>query len=337
VPRARVLAAASLALGIGAIGSQARAQQATQSTQAETQAPTTQPASSANQEPAPSANVLAAREHFDRGEGLFRRQNYAAAVAEFNEAYRLLEGNPHQYTVLYNRGQCNERLFRYDAALNDYTEYLREGGADAPDRAAVEATIRALEGLLAVVHVTTNVPSAEVWVDQRVVGTAPGDLRIPGGRHTIELRAQGYAPAQCEIEVPARSRQDVALNLERLNANRGISPVFFWGASAVAVAAALVGGGFGIAAIATSNDVHARLMDPVLKFGVTEDDRGNIQRLALTADILYASAALFAVGAGVLFFVTDRGGNRHEHAPTHARLAPSLRAGGAELQLVGTF
>lgn len=285
-----------------------------------------------------SEGATEARTHVQQGEALFERENFDAALAEFERAYQLLEGHPQRYFVLFNIGQCHERLFRYDRALAYYQRYLDEGGPQAEDRATVEATMRALEGLLATLEIRVNVPRAQVWIDDREVGTAPGTIRVPGGRHTVELRAPGYLPSRQEIQVASRATERVSVTLERAGGVGGVSPGFFLGSAGIAVVAAGLGIGFGVAALGARSDALDRLDDPVLRYQVGQGDRDDIDRLALTADIFFGVAALFGVGATVLLFLTDWGG--HEDAPAEpagatarVRVLAGPASGGLELSV----
>ena len=69
---------------------------------------------------------------------------YNAALAEFERAYQLLEGNPRRYLELKNIGDCHLGLGQTDAALDAYRRYLREGGASAENREDIEQRIRQL-------------------------------------------------------------------------------------------------------------------------------------------------------------------------------------------------
>lgn len=254
--------------------------------------------------------VTEARRHFEQGRALFDAHNYDAALPEFERSYALLGTRPLRYLLLLNLAQCHERLFRYDEALRFYQRYLDEGGPDAHDRVGVTATMQALDGLLATIRVATNADGAEVWVDDRRIGTAPGTLRIPGGRHVVELRAGGYLPLREEIQLAAHAAQELTFTLEIVRRRRGISPAYFGVAVGLAAASGVVGGVFGVRALQARSDVDARLSDPLARFTVTGQDQQDIRRLSTTADIFYAGAALFGVTATVLVFLTDwrRGG-----------------------------
>lgn len=287
-------------------------------------------------------NVVEAREHLNRGTQLLEQENYDAALAEFERAYEIVGEHPARHLILYNIALAHERMFRYDLALEYYNRFLAEAPPDAPQRAEVQGTIRTLENFLATVQIQSNV-AAEVWVANRQVGTAPGTIRIPAGRHTIELRAQGYTDGRREIQIAARETQTLSFTLSELASQyRGISPVFFWGATGLAIAAALAGGGVGIGAVLRRGDVDAQLGDDALRRDgdALEAARRDIETLALTADILFGTAGVFAITAVVLAFLTDWGGAPASSATESAaalELSPFAGPSGVGLGLGGTF
>jgi hypothetical protein len=252
-------------------------------------------------------NVVQAREHLARGNLLLEQQNFDAALTEFQTAYDIVGEHPVRHVILFNIGKAHERMFRYDLALEYYERYLVEGGPEATDRATVQATIATLQGLLATLDIQTNVASAEVWVDNRHVGTAPGDVRVDGGQHNIELRARGYAPGRRALQIAARTHETISLELDRVSA--GISPAFFISGAALTAIAAGIGVGFGAVALGEQATINAHLSDDEQRFQVTQAQIDGMQQMALIADIFYGAALVFGVASAVLIFVTDWGGS----------------------------
>jgi tetratricopeptide (TPR) repeat protein len=276
-----------------------------------------------------SPELQRARRHIASGQAFLEAENYDAALVEFMRAYELLEGHPMRFLVAYNIGQCHERMFRYDEALRYYRIYLDEGGDRAEDRATVEATIRALDGLLGVVVLRMNVPRAEVWVDQRRMREVTRDdneVRVPGGIHTIELRAPGHVPGRQQVEIAARQRLDVRFELERVSDYRGLSPWLFWSSVGVAAACAVAGGVFGTIALVDRGDLQSRVSaGGEDAFLVTREDNARLRRLAFTADAFFGGAALFGATALVLAFLTNWGSGESEQARPSARTTASVR------------
>ncbi len=261
-----------------------------------------------------------AKQHVEQGERLFQAGDYNAALAEFEKAYDLLEGHPNRVLVLYNVGMCHEKLFRYDLALKYYHRYLDETGKDAEDRAAVEATLRALESLLGSLQISTNI-KAEVWIDDRMMGTAPGKVFVPGGRHMMELRASGYESVKVEVQLTSRESQRLSYILDEIVEYEGISPFYFWTGTALTAAALGTGAVFGVQALSEDGKGRDRI-DDMGRFGNITEQEDEVKSLALKADILFGAAALLAVGTTVIFFITDWGASEETQSETDAQEKP---------------
>lgn len=266
--------------------------------------------------------MLEAREHQALGRRLLEAGNYNAALAEFERVYGLLEGHPRRFTALANIGRCHQSLGRYDLAVESYRRYLAEAPADVPERAQVETTLNTLDELLGTLDVTLNGPArAEVWLGDRRAGTAPGAVRVPGGRHSIEVRAPGYLPARVEVSVSARARVPVAFTMER--PRRGLARGYFFAGAGLTAGVAVAGAVFGGLALSERGALQARidrgeqvLLRENAPEGATRDDAA-ITRNATIADVLFVSAGALAVGTVVLAAVTDwRGASSEARAPT---------------------
>jgi tetratricopeptide (TPR) repeat protein len=272
--------------------------------------------------PSPSA----VDQRLAQGEVLFEAGNYDAALADFARAYDELEGDPERFLLLFNMGQCAERLFRYDEAITDYRRYLAEGGDAADGAADVRASIRALEGLLGTIVITTNVPSATVWVDGREAGAAPGELRIPGGPHTIELRAPGHASGAQPTTVAARERIEIRIVLAEVSSFEGMDPTVFGvtaGVAGATLVAALVTGSVALS-------MHDRELGRPADMRSLADQR-TIADVALAADALWIAGGVLGIASIALAFLTDWDG--HPDRPSDAR----LRLGPGALAVEGAF
>jgi len=278
--------------------------------------------------------LVEARQVISRGSQLFDAENYEAALAQFQRAYELLDGHPKRYITLGDIAEAYQRLFRYDLAVIYYQRFLDEAPADDPERGAVEATAEALAGFLGTVTVTLNVPTAEVWMDGHRIGDAPGDLQMPAGNHTLELRAPAHLPAQVEVRVIARGSETVEVELEAIPEPGGLSPAFFWTANGLAAASLLTGGIVGVVALVQHGDLRSKLGDPVMQFEVTQDDIDRVERLGLTADILLLTGVGLTAAAVVLYFLTDWG---TDEAGSAIFLVPAVSPDGAGLTLRGAL
>lgn len=278
-------------------------------------------ATSSGEAVAPSTDDEA-RQRFRAGLVLARDGDCTAALAEFEASYRLLA----RPNTLFNMAQCEETLHRYDRAIDEYEEYLTIAPAEAEDRDTVMATLESLRGRLGTIHITTNTP-VEVWLGDRIVGAAPGDVLVPGGRHAIELRATGYLPERREVEVAARQtveltvelgtaethiettiveetiveethlHEHVTVNVERPPLPAGV----FWAGVGLTAAAGIVGLAGGINALITHDQQAA--LDARLPRSTQA-----IADSALIADIGFVAGGVFLVGTVAIAFLTDFGG-----------------------------
>lgn len=272
--------------------------------------------------------LVEARERQARGRALLDAGDANGALVEFERVYALLEGHPRRYMALSNIGRCHQSLGQYDRALDYYRRYLEEGGPDAEDREAVQAASEALLGLLGTLELTTNVETAEVWIDNRRAGSAPGTLRVPVGRHAVELRAEGHSPARREIELAARQELTLRIELEALGGPSGIDPAFFWSGLALTLLTAGASGGVGAAFLVAHGDNEGRVADGTLAAGDVAEERD----LALVADVLLATAGALAIGTAVLGFVT-----RWDTERDSPRVAVDLAPDRVAIVVAGSF
>jgi tetratricopeptide (TPR) repeat protein len=275
-----------------------------------------------------------ARQRFAEAEQIFARGDHAGALAEFQRIYDTLEGHPRRFFVLYNIARCQEELFRYSEALDNFRRYLAEGGAGTDLASSAQQKIATLEGRLAILRITTNASNAEVWVDGHMVGTAPGDVRVAGGSHAVELRADGYAPARRDVQIAARTTQDLSIELESVIS--GVSPAFFIAGASLTAIAAGIAIGFGAVALSEQNALSANLAssDERMRFMVTQARIDSMEQMALLADVFFATAAVFGIASLILIFVTDwgMGGEESDYA-----LVPVVSPTAGGLALEGGF
>lgn len=305
--------------------------------------PSTQPA-------AQPANTLTeeqraeARAALRRGNELFSRNNYEAALTEFLRVYDVAQSRPNAFIYLLNIARCYERMFRYDQSIQYYQRYLERAPADDPDRAAAQATMTALEGLLATLEIQSNVPDAQVWVDDRQVAERAGSVRIPGGVHVVELRARGYAPSRQQVQLPARTTQQISFRLERLNVRRGLHPAFFATVTGVGVVAGITTVVLGTQVLSARAEVDRLAMNPNTANQIGQDQKDRIRTLAVVTDVMLGVTIASAIGATLLGVATEwrrppEADSSARGAPTATRvtIAPMASHNGAGLTVGGTL
>jgi hypothetical protein len=163
------------------------------------------------EEPSDKAKEEAAM-RFERGIKLYEAQDYAAALAEFEAAYRLVP----RYQVLFNVGVTQKRLFRYNDAVRALRRYLDEGKDKVPAdrREQVEKELAEIRALVAEVTVKVDGLPALVDVDGRTMGESPmsGPLLLAAGHHTVRATREGYDEAKKEIDVISGEKVEVSLS-----------------------------------------------------------------------------------------------------------------------------
>jgi hypothetical protein len=293
------------------------------------------PEGSAQLPPAAEPQTLErALKHFRQGVAFADAGDCSAAIAEFEAAYELVE----RASALYNIAQCQERLFRYDLAIRDYERYLEKAPADATDRPAVEGALRTLRNLLGIVEVKSNV-QAEVWIDDRLAGEAPGEVFAPAGGHTLELRAEGYIPARSEVRVIGQQRVQVELTLVKarttvhVTETAGLDPIVFWSGVGATVVVAGIGGVFALRVKSLRDDA---LQLPPVHPDRTER-RKEVEDAELLADIFFGSALVLGVGTTVVAFLTDWQQKGSGPKKPAVDIEAALMPGGGALAVGGRF
>lgn len=265
--------------------------------------------------------------HFQRGVALFNEADYRAALVEFRRAYEIAP----KTAVLYNIGQTQLQLQSYAAALTTLERYLAEAPASAPHRAEVEQTLQTLRTRVGKLAVTTNVPGAEVTIDDEAVGKTPlaEPVLVSVGRRKVIVSHAGHGTEIRTVDVAAGDTVKLAIALADPKAaatggqERGPDWVRRgWITTGVLGAGALTAGVF---AYLSSRD----LKDARHQFPASADDidraASRVSRLSLAADVLGVAAV---ITGGITLKLSLSQSPRHE---VHVAVAPS------GIQLAGSF
>ncbi|NTX17053.1 tetratricopeptide repeat protein [Myxococcus sp. CA056] len=151
-----------------------------------------------------AANAAArteARRAFERGTRLYDQARYAEAATAFEQAYRQVPNG----VVLYNLGQCYEKLGELDKALTSYREYLRLV-PKAKDRQGVQNRITNLETRLEAarrprVTVDSEPSGAQVLLNGQARGQTPWSEPVEVGAHELELTLPDHLSLKRSLEV----------------------------------------------------------------------------------------------------------------------------------------
>lgn len=281
-----------------------------------TEAAPADPATSGAQPPAPGdqpseAAIQEAGQRYDRGLKMYAEGDYALAVIEFERAYELVP----DYRVLYNIGQVRIQLGNYARARRALEQYLKEGGDRvSPDRRkAVESDLEMLEARTGTLTIEVNVPGAEVFVDDLIVGQSPlsEPLLLDAGEHRLNARKPGYHPRATQVTLAGRDALTIRLNLEKVPAesqriiverkeddsNREAWMWGTWTATGVFAITAGITGGLGIKAASDLDDKRSER-------GASRSELDSASRrartLLLAADVFGGLA--IATGGLALYF-----------------------------------
>lgn len=196
--------------------------------------------------PAPEQNAS------DRADDLVKRANALAKQDRWAEAlplYREAWGLKPAYDIAGNLGVTEAALGKD----RDASEHLSIALASFPTsgkrehRKLLELTLEKARAEVAALTITVSVPKAEVFVDDRSVGTAP--LTVPAfvepGAHAIDAKLAGYKAAHADVSAAKGASQELALTLvpDGGDGSGARKPVIITG-STLAVVTLVVGGAF---------------------------------------------------------------------------------------------
>jgi hypothetical protein len=253
---------------------------------------------------------------FARAKALMTAGNYLDACPLLKESYRL---DPAQGTLL-NLAACNERTGKLAAAWAQFRaveETARRATPPREDRAkAAKERADALEPKLARVRIAVPSASRAPGLVVRVDGEEKGEpvwalgVVVDPGAHTIDVRAPGKRPVSVRFEAGAGTTQSVELppladlppdipSAQRQDpdpyaANRTQRTAGFV-VGGIGLATAVVGGGFGVAAIMSNSDAKAC----AVPCSVGSDDAARSNEASDRA-LLFANVANIAVPLGLV-------------------------------------
>ncbi len=153
---------------------------------------------------------------------------------------------------------------------------------------------------------------AEVWIGDRHVGNAPGNVLVSAGQHSLQLRAEGYLSVQREIEVVSGQRLELEFTLERTGQRTTerelvieqtrLPPAFFWVGVTASFVSAAVATGLGSWALSMRRRVQE--MDPRRRI---QEDLDRINRVAVLTDVFWGIGGALAFATVIVGVMTDWG------------------------------
>lgn len=264
--------------------------------------------------------------HFRRGVELYQEGAFRAALVEFQRAHDIAP----DYRLLYNIGQAQLQVQDYLGATRSYESYLTEGGSQVSHerRTEVETALGALRERVARLAIRVNLTGAEVLVDDQVVGFSPlaSTVAVNVGRHRVYARTADGVEAERIVDLAGGDLAEVSLELipkvvqpqvavapaaakpprEPLSRKRRAA-LAMWGVAAATGIGAIV---TGVMASGKTDDLDKELdikpPEGEADQGKVRDLRDSADTLALTTDILAATALASGVTGLVLWLVDGK-------------------------------
>ncbi|HTE43762.1 MAG TPA: PEGA domain-containing protein, partial [Gemmatimonadaceae bacterium] len=265
-----------------------------------------------------------ARTRYSRGLKLFDEGNTVAARVEFERAYELAPS----YRILYNIGLCYKKTNDYVEALRAFERYLSDGGDEIPEerRTAVNKEIQDLKPNIATVSITTNVPGANITVDDVPVGQTPiaQKVLINPGRRKITATKTGMFPATKSVVFAGSDVEMVNLELVDLPKREvaqqekeiPVAAYIGWGITGALAIGAGVTGVLALKANADQNDAVDR--QSATARADIDDAHSKTRSFSIAADVLTGAAV---VAGGISLYLTLHKSEKSS-TQTEARLTP---------------
>jgi hypothetical protein len=266
---------------------------------------------------APESALTEARQRYQHALTLFEKGEHRAALAEFEQAYRLAPS----FRIHYNIALVNMALDDSAGAIQAFERYLQEGGANVSKERSDEVAhqVSRLSRRAASLTLDVAEPDAQVFVDSTEVGKSPLWRRVwvNQGHYSVSVRRQdghletrdvdvgggderilSFAPSSIKApELPA-SPQTTAPAID-VPASRAHSWIPY--AITGALGAATIATGT-IALVERANERAAQQRQGV-SAGELRDARSTVEHWALTTDLLMGASA---VAAGVSIYLALR-------------------------------
>jgi len=142
-----------------------------------------------------------ARERYESAVKLYEDGAYDAALVELNRAAELRPS----YKLYYNIGQVRFAMHDYAAAMDAYRQYLDNGGdkIPGPRREQVQKELSGLTQRVAKLVIETDVPGAEVFIDDVSVGITPlnAPIIVNSGIRRVMARHPDYLPQSRRLSI----------------------------------------------------------------------------------------------------------------------------------------
>jgi PEGA domain-containing protein len=178
-----------------------------------------------------------ARERYENAVKLYEDGAYDAALVELNRASELRPS----YKIYYNIGQVRFAMHDYAAAMDAYHQYLEKGGDKIPAarREQVQKELNGLTQRVAKLVIETDVPGAEVFIDDVSMGVTPlrAPLVVNSGIRRISARHPDYLPQSRKVSIAGGVAETIKFALASAVETGAAAPVTSSGSARAATGA----------------------------------------------------------------------------------------------------
>jgi hypothetical protein len=267
-----------------------------------------------------------ADKHFRKGVELYKENDYATALVEFQRAYEIQPS----WVVLFNIGEAQFQLQDYAGALKSLQLYLDEGGKKVSPkrRKDVEKDIEKLRQRVATLKVSTSEPGAAVTVDDVAVGTTPlaQPVVVSAGKRKVTAVLGARPPVTQIVQVASGDVLTVTLEIPpppvpkvqvvTRNQPSLATPLIAWAGTAAVTTGAVI---TGVLALGASSDLKEKLAAYPADPKAIQSGHGKALALGVTTDVL-TGVALATAGVSIWLTV------KHQRAVSDAAApAPAAR------------
>ena len=252
------------------------------------------------------------------------------------------------YRIYYNVALAYKQLNNYVSALKAFQLYLEKGGIEIEDkrRAEVEKEMAELRTRIAKLTIKTNVPGADVTIDDVAVGKSPlpEPVQVNPGVRKVSATAKGRFPATKSVTVGGSETINVDLDLtepatkvvERKSNPWMVTTIIGWSATGAATISTVVFGALALHAKNQQEDIDKKFASTAAQ---RDDARDKTTTLSGASDILLIASVVFAGASAYLTYRLLT--NKTERTEVKTGRAPDssfdLRFGPRGLAAVGTF
>ena len=288
-----------------------------------------------------------------QGDRLFKKGDFAGALAKYQEAYQIFPSPK----IFYAMAKAETALARTLDALAHYEQFIDEAGDDVNEDLRVDAqvSVQELEKTLAVVRFDVRPDGVTVAVDGAEVGVSPVEkpVRIAPGEHVYHFEKSGWKSVDKHARLVAGDKLDEQITLREdrpapvvgeeapatpppASRRHGSDKVIFWTGVGVTTALAT---GWALSGLAALRN-HDEYADTQLSLDERAGARDRGKAWALTSDLLLVgtlAAATFTTWWYLDMGSDDGEGGSPAEPPARARLVPYVGATGGGVAVTGTW